>query len=66
MQVEAIGIPHIDPVFGQHIMSFVKGLAGQGMLPPNQASTNPPIARNVPKMGELEVTMPYYILCWHL
>ena len=53
MQDEATGIPPIDTVLAQQIMSFLKGLYGQGMLPSTQVPTNPPVGRNVPQMVEV-------------
>lgn len=37
----------------QHIMSFLKGLAGLEMFPPTQAPTNPSVSRTATKMGEV-------------
>uniref|UniRef100_M1DVP2 Uncharacterized protein n=1 Tax=Solanum tuberosum TaxID=4113 RepID=M1DVP2_SOLTU len=33
VQAETTSIPLLDPVLAQHIMSFLKGLAGPGVLP---------------------------------
>ena len=66
MQAEVIGIPPIDPMLGQQILSFLKGLAGPGMLPPTQALTNPLVARNVPQIGELGGNDAFFGLCWVL
>uniref|UniRef100_M1DM81 'chromo' domain containing protein n=1 Tax=Solanum tuberosum TaxID=4113 RepID=M1DM81_SOLTU len=41
VKVETIGIPPIDPVLAQQIMSFLKGLAGPGVLPSVQATQAP-------------------------
>lgn len=49
-QAEAIGIPPIELVLCQYIMSFLKGLTVPGMIPPTQAPLNPPVAKNMPKL----------------
>lgn len=48
VQVEAAGIPLIDPVLAQQIMAFFKGLAGPGMIPSNQVPVNPKVSKTVP------------------
>ena len=53
MQAEATGIPTIDLVLITQIISFLKGLAGTGMLPPTQTHTNPLVARTVPMTSEV-------------
>ena len=63
---KATGIPLVDPVLAQQIMSFLKGLADLRMPPPAQAPTDPPVARNAPKTVKWDVTMPSFILCWVL
>uniref|UniRef100_M1DU98 'chromo' domain containing protein n=1 Tax=Solanum tuberosum TaxID=4113 RepID=M1DU98_SOLTU len=47
-------VPPLDPVLAQQIMSFLKGLAGPGVLPSvqaTQAPANRPVASTAPKMG---------------
>ena len=47
-------IPPIDFVLAQQIMSFLKELAGQGMIPPTQIPANPLVSSTVPKLvGEV-------------
>ena len=62
----AIGIPLINPVLAQQIMSFLNGLAGPVMLPPTQALTNPLVARKAPRMGEVggnyASSIPFWVI----
>ncbi|KAH0743076.1 hypothetical protein KY290_031069 [Solanum tuberosum] len=54
VQAKTTGVPPIDPVLAQQIMSFQKGLVGPGVLPyaqAIQAPSNHPIAITVPKVG---------------
>ncbi|WMV58961.1 hypothetical protein MTR67_052346 [Solanum verrucosum] len=54
VQGETTGVPPIDPMVAQHIMSFLKGLVGLGVLPSVQAiqaPVNPPFVAITPKVG---------------
>ena len=66
VQDEATRIPPIDPVLDEQIISFLKGLAGRGMLPSAQIPTNPLVASTAPKTSEIEIMMFFFILCWVL
>uniref|UniRef100_M1DZQ3 'chromo' domain containing protein n=1 Tax=Solanum tuberosum TaxID=4113 RepID=M1DZQ3_SOLTU len=53
-KAETTGVPPIDPMLAQQIMSFLKGLVGPGVLHSSQetqAPANLPIAITVPKVG---------------
>lgn len=64
VHVEATGIPPIDLVLAQHIMSFLKGLDGPGMITRAQAYTSPPVANTVPITGEVGGHDASFGLCW--
>ncbi|WMV08779.1 hypothetical protein MTR67_002164 [Solanum verrucosum] len=57
VQADTTGIPLLDPVLAQQIMSFLKGLVGPGVLPSiqaTQAPANPIVAITAPKVGGTE------------
>ena len=60
VQAEATRIPPIDPVLYKQIISFLKGLAGRGMLPSAQIPTNPLVGSTASKMGEMEIMMVFF------
>ena len=47
------GVPLLDPVLAQQILSLLKGLAGQGMFPSSQAPANSHVAGTAPKSSEI-------------
>uniref|UniRef100_M1DKA2 Uncharacterized protein n=1 Tax=Solanum tuberosum TaxID=4113 RepID=M1DKA2_SOLTU len=53
VQDETTGIPPLDPVLAQLVMSFLKGLVGPGILPAVQATQpliNRPVTSTIPRV----------------
>ena len=47
-----VGVPLFYPVFAQKIISLLRGLAGPGMLPYDQALANLPVSDTTPMSGK--------------
>ena len=64
VHAEAIAIHPIDSMLAEHTISFLKGLAGWGMLHPLKFQLILLLLPLRPRQARWEIMMIYFILCW--